>query len=280
MRPLAEGSRTALRGYRYIAGFLLLNFAFAWLGTAPFRAGAADAMGRSLLADRLLHGFDVSVLVDLMQRPEMGQHWAGSGLGSALFFALASLLFMPGVFQAFAAGGAIPREAFFAACGHHLWRFVRLSVIFVLGGGALAGALGLLAGLVVAAAGRGTSERLPSLLAMASFLVVLLVLTVVRMWFDLAQAHVVVRDQKAVRRSLSAAFRLLRAHGGLLLVAYFAVDVLAGVIIVVGFWAWYALVPSQSLTGAFLISQAILLLLLAARFWQRAAAVAVVRGTL
>jgi hypothetical protein len=279
VRPLSEGSRMALRGYRYVAGFLLLNFVLAWMGTAPFRAGAADAMGRSLLADRLLHGFDLSVLADLMVRPELGHHWAGASLGASLLFALVSLVFMPGVLQAYAGGGCLPREAFFAACGHHLWRFVRLALLFLLAAGILAALLGLGAGFTVDAARRGTGERLPDVLALGSFLVILAVMTLLRMLFDLAQAHVVVRDQKAVRRSLSAALRLVRAHGGGLLGAYLLVDLLAGLVLAAGLWTWYALLPSHSLAGSFLLSQLILLLLLAARFWQRAAAVAAVKAS-
>ncbi|HXX27454.1 MAG TPA: hypothetical protein VEI99_03265, partial [Terriglobales bacterium] len=45
-------------------------------------------------------------------------------------------------------------------------------------------------------------------------------------------------------------------------------------ILLAGILLWHALVPPGNVLGAFLVSQAILLLLLASRFWQRAIAVA------
>ncbi|MGB8774010.1 MAG: hypothetical protein WCC78_07720, partial [Terriglobales bacterium] len=51
------------------------------------------------------------------------------------------------------------------------------------------------------------------------------------------------------------------------------ISIVALLVLVIGLWIWNVVIPSASLVGAFLIAQLILLLLLAARFWQRAVAV-------
>jgi len=280
MPPLIEGSRAALRGYRYVVGFLGLNLVLAWLGTGPFRAGASAVTGHSLLGARLTSGLDLSVLAELLARPELGtpQGSGGAGLNAALLFALASVVFMPGVLQAFAAGGRLPREAFFGACGRNAWRFGRLALLFAVTGGLLTGLLGLAAKGAVSAAGRSTHERLPFWVGLGASLVILTALTFLRLWFDLAQAHVVLRDQRAVRRALAAALGRIRACGLRLLGGYLLITLLAAAAAGLGLRAWAGLVPSGSVFGAFLVAEGILLLLLAARFWQRAAAVAVVNA--
>ena len=275
MRPLTDGFKTLVRGFGYVAGFLLLNLLLGHLGAGPFKGAATSVLGQSLLGRRLVDGFDLSVLGELLGRPELGPS-GGVFMTSSLLFAVATLLLMPGVLQAYAAGGRIPREAFLASCGHHVWRFLRLAVLFVLGAGTVGGLLGAASAAAVKAADRSTLERLPFWMGLGAFLAVLVVMTLLRLWFDLAQAHVVVRDQKAVRRSLAAAFRLLRAHGLRLLGLYLLITLLAGLALAGGGWVWWVLVPARSLAGAFLVGQVVLLLLLAARFWQRAAAVAVV----
>ena len=131
-------------------------------------------------------------------------------------------------------------------------------------------------GHLVTAAGASTREQLPFAAGLGAALATLVVLTGLRMWFDLALAHVVVRDTRAVRRSLTAAFRLVRAQGLRLLGVYLLVTLLAGLALAGGLALWVKLVPPASVLGAFAMGQGILLLLLFARFWQRAAALSVV----
>ena len=49
--------------------------------------------------------------------------------------------------------------------------------------------------------------------------------------------------------------------------------IVAAIVLVVGLWCWIHLIPSNSITRAFLLMQFILLSLLIPRFWQRAIAV-------
>jgi hypothetical protein len=56
--------------------------------------------------------------------------------------------------------------------------------------------------------------------------------------------------------------------------SYVVIAIVASAVLAAGILLWHAVVPPSSVLGAFIVGQATLLLLLAARFWQRATAVA------
>lgn len=274
---ISQGASILRRNKRYVAWFYLLNLLFAWLGAAAFTANARGILDHSLYSDKLLHGFDLTVLAEMIARPEFGpvqSTVAPATLGAVLFF-LACLVFMPGAFLGFSSDHRISRQEYFRACGHNVWRFVRLFICFAILAGIVAGILlGIQAALVKAVDNAANDDRLPFITQMISLAVIFLVLTILRIWFDLAQADVVLRDQAAVRKSMAWGFRTTRQNFGRLFGTYVVVAVLALVILVVGVVLWHAIVPASSVLGAFIVGQCMLFLLLSMRFWQRASAVA------
>jgi hypothetical protein len=277
-RNLISASAGILRQHkRYVVWFYLLNLLFAWWSAGAFAASAHNMMDHSLYADKVLHGMDVFVLGEFWFRPESGP-MQGPG-ASAMFFAvvffLVSLIFMPGVLLGYASDHRISRDEFFRTCGHNIWRFLRVFLMYAVIGGIIAAILfGVHAGLSKAADQSANDDRIPYLTKLGTLLIVFLVMTVVRAWFDLAQTDVVLQDQQATRKSVAAAFRMTRRHLGRLWGSYVLVAIVGVVILVAGLWLWHVIVPAASVFGAFLVSQAILLLLLAVRFWQRAVTVA------
>ena len=274
---ISAAASVASRNKRYVVWFYLLNLLFAWWGGAAFSSNAHGILDQSLYADKLLHGFDLAVLLELISRPEFGP--AHSSTAPATFFAilffLTSLVFMPGVLLGYSSDHRISRDEFFRACGHNLWRFVRLFMIYAVIAGTIGGILYAGQNALVNAVDKAANDdRLPFLTQILSMVVIFLVLTVIRIWLDLAQTDVVVRDQRAVRKSLGWAFRTTRRNLGRLLGTYAVIAIVGLVILAAGIVTWYAIVPPSSILGAFLVSQAILLLLLGVRFWQRAAGVA------
>jgi hypothetical protein len=99
---LSSGWGMVARNKRYIFWFWLLNLILAWFGTVAFSTSAHAILDHSMLADRLLHGFDLSVMTGLFARPEFGSMAAISTAASyfAFLFLLFTALFLPGVFQA------------------------------------------------------------------------------------------------------------------------------------------------------------------------------------
>jgi hypothetical protein len=276
MNLVSAGAAIARRNKRYVVWFYLLNLVFAYFGASAFSDAAHNILDHSLYADKLLHGFNLPVFVELLARPEFGAipSAAHPAMMFAVVFFLASLVFMPGVLLGYASDHRLPRDEFFRACGRNVWRFVRLFLVFAIIAGIVAGVLfgGLNA--LVTAADKTSNERLPFFTQLVGTLIILLVLTIIRIWFDLAQTEVVLRDQPAVRKAIAAGFRRTRRNLGRLLGSYVVIAIVALTILLAGILLWYAIVPPASILGAFIVGQAIMLLLLSMRFWQRATAVA------
>src|SRR4030081_3432490 len=293
---LGRGAGMVVRNKRYIVWFYLLNLFLGLFGTVAFVTQARTVLDHSLYADRLLHGFDLAVFGEMLARPEFGPT-ASSGLSALLFsvaFFLATALFLPGVLQGYASPyglareGAfttgvlhkytsqarLPRDEFFRACGRNLWRLVRLLIIFTIVAGVVAGLLFAARAALVKKATESTNEMLPFSVSMASLFLIFLVMTVIRIWFDLAQTDVVLSDQGAVRKSIAAAFRHTWRSLSRLLISYFVISIVAVLVLVAGLWVWLRFVPTEGGFKAFFAGQVTLLLLLILRFWQRAVAVA------
>jgi hypothetical protein len=272
---LAGGWRRVAHNKRYIIWFYVLNLALAGLGSASFSSQAHDYLDHSLLSERLLHGFDLDVLFEMLNQPEFGPTHASSvaSLYFVLLFFIATALFLPGVLQGYASTYRLPREDFFRACGRNLWRFIRLLIGAGIVMGAVAASLFGLQDALLKKAAESSNELLPPELQFASLLLIFLVMSMLRIWFDLAEADTVLSDQRAVRKSIGLGFRHTWRNLGRLLGSYVVTTILAALVLLLGLLAWIKFVPSSSVTGAMVLSQLILLLLLIPRFWQRGIAV-------
>jgi len=260
---------------RYIVWFYGLNAVLAWFGAAAFGNQAHAILDHSLHADGLVHGFSIAVLTELFMRPEFGSSQALSApaLLFAALFLFATVLFLPGVLQGYASAYRLPREDFFRACGRNLWRFIRLMIVAGVVMGIVAGALFFIRAALLKKAAENTNELLPFYLSVASLTVIFLVMSVLRIWFDLAQTDVVLSDQRAVRRSMGAGFRHTWRGFVRLLASYVGATIVAAILLLAGLWVWMRFVPPASVRGAIFISQLTLFLLLIPRFWQRGVAV-------
>lgn len=273
---LSGGYEKVVRNKRYIFWFWLLNLTLAEFGVAAFRNQAHAVLDDSLYSGGLVRGFNLGVFIEMLARPEFGPTMASTmpAVYFACLFFVFTVLFLPGVFLGYASNYRLPRDEFFRACGRNLWRFIRLLIVAGIVMGIVAGALFGIRGALVKAAGESTNELLSFEVSMACVLVIFLVMTVLRIWFDLAEADVVLSDQKAVRKSIGAGFRYTFRHLGRLLTSYVVTTIVAAVILAAGIWLWRHGVGPERVGRAFLVSQLTLLLLLIPRFWQRGIAVA------
>jgi sterol desaturase/sphingolipid hydroxylase (fatty acid hydroxylase superfamily) len=272
---LGSGWAMVTHNKRYIFWFWWLNLTLAEFGTASFRKSAHAILDHSMVADRLLHGFDVAVLINLLARPELGPMSAATtpALYFSFLFLIFTALFLPGVFQGYASTYRLPREDFFRACGRNLWRYLRLMFIAGIVMGIVAGLLFAINGAIVKKGGDSTNEVLPFELQMVGLAVIFLVMTTLRIWFDLAEVDVVLSDQRAVRKSLWTGLQHTLRSLLRLLASYVVATLLAAIILAGGILAWMKFVAPENWLGAFVVSQLTLLLLLIPRFWQRGVAV-------
>jgi len=272
---LSSGWGMVARNKRYIFWFWWLNLTLAEFGTAGFRKSAHAILDHSLAADRLLHGFDVSVMINLLARPEFGPMSSASTPATyfAFLFLVFTALFLPGVFQGYASTYRLPREDFFRACGRNLWRYLRLMIIAGIVMLVATIALFGLHGVLERKAGESTNELLLPEVRVVGLFVIFLIMTAFRIWFDLAEADVVLSDQRAVRKSIWTGLRQTLRSLVRLLASYVIATLLAAIILVGGVLVWMKMVAPENWFGAFVVSQVTLLLLLIPRFWQRGVAV-------
>lgn len=272
---LASGFSRIIHNKRYIFWFWLLNLTLAEFGTAGFRRNAHAILDHTHYAQGLIKGLDAGVLGELLFKPEFGS--MNSLTLPALYFSflffLAIAIFLPGVFAGYASTYRLPREDFFRACGRNLWRFIRIMIIAAIVMGILAGLLFAANGAIVKKAGESTNEKLPFELQMTGLAVIFLIMTTLRIWFDLAEVDTVLNDQRAVRKSIAAAFRHTFRSLPRLLGSYVVVTIVAAIFLVGGLWVWMRFVAPESIISAFVIAQITLFLLLVPRFWQRGIAV-------
>jgi hypothetical protein len=272
--PFLGGLGMVMRNKRYIFWFWLLNLILAAFATASFSRSAHAILDHSFDADRLVHGFDLAVMTELLARPEFAVRsvTVPAGFFAFLFF-VATALFLPGVFLGYSSTYRLPREDFFRACGRNLWRFIRLMIIAGIVMGIFTGILFSANGAIVKKAEESTNELLPFTLNMIGLFIIFLIMTVLRIWFDLAETDIVLNDQRAVRKSILAGLRHAWRSLIRLLADYVVVTIVAAIILVGGIWLWMRYVVPANLIGAFVLSQFILFLLLFPRFWQRGIAV-------
>jgi hypothetical protein len=101
----------------------------------------------------------------------------------------------------------------------------------------------------------------------------LLLLIVVRLWFDMAQVISVAEDETRMHRALRRAASLLWHNFGTLFWLYLRISVLAWIFCGLGLHVWMYHLRPQSTTAAFLLAQTIVLFWIGTRLWQRASEV-------
>ncbi len=272
---LGSGLNMVMRNKRYIFWFWLLNLTLAEFGTAAFRRGTHAIMDHSLYASRLIPSLDIGTVAELLLRRDFGHlnSMTTPSLYFAVLFFIATALFLPGIFAGYASTYRLPREDFFRACGRNLWRFIRIMIIAGIIMGIIAAALFAANGAIAKQADASTNEKLPFQLQVIGLAIVFLIMTILRIWFDLSEADAVLNDQRAIRKSIGTAFKHTFRSLGRLLGSYVISTIVAATFLCASLWIWLRLVAPGSLIGAFVIAQITLFLLLIPRFWQRGIAV-------
>jgi len=266
---IGEGARIVWRRQRVLWWAFAVNLLLALMGTIPTAAGLGSILNRSLASGALVGGFDVPTFAELAMSPARPFHVASAALFPLVF--LAFMLFIDGgVLAVYRADRKFTTAEFFEACGRFFWRFFRLLILFL---------IVLVPIIVFNRVTTSWSDRLavdsplPLLgiwVQAFTTLIALLLLMAVRLWFDMAQARIVVEDERAVRKALWAALKLtIRRFPGLFGM-YSEISLLAWAGLVASFLVWAKWVRPEWTRVTFLLSQGFLLFWLGTRFWQRA----------
>jgi hypothetical protein len=272
---LVQGFQLALRNWPLVLWAYAVNLVFGLLAGVPFATGLASYLDHSLAAQRIAGTLDVSYLGELMGHlHESG--FRSTAINTAAWLNLLELLVLFVLFAGttFVYVSAEPPQLSVLLRGGvaYFWRFLRAAI---LAGCVAAVVLGILLSaraLLLTRAGSVYVERTMFLYSAISAAVVLLVASLVRLWWDLVEVYIVrnaMDGERRVRQALLPALQLLwkyffRALGSFLLSGMLGVGALALCLLL-----WKQFVPAYQVWLACLLAQLGLFLLLASRFWQR-----------
>jgi hypothetical protein len=265
-----SGVARVWRRQRILWWIFAVNLVFAFWAGRGVSDRLAAVLDHSLAAGRLVHGFSLGAYQELANLPQ--QPFSGGSnqeFGAAFFFFM--LLATGGILETYRRDETLTTGEFFAASGKFFWRFLRMMVLLLL---ALI-PVGILIGVIYAWGAyiytTNISDAPGLLIDLIGLVIVLILLGLVRLWFDMAEVITVVENEPKIRHSVGLAWRLLWRNFGSLVWLYFSIAILADVLFLGGLWLWMWYGPSEAITLSFLVGQILILIWLACRLWQRAA---------
>jgi hypothetical protein len=272
---LVQGFQLALRNWPLVLWAYAVNLVFGLLAGVPFATGLASYLDHSLAAERIAGTIDISYLGELMAHLRESSFRA-TAIHTAAWLNLLQLLVLFILFAGttFIYVSAEPPQLSVLLRGGvaYFWRFVRAAILAGCVAAVILGILLSVRALLLTRADRVYVEGTMFLYSAISAAVVLLVASLVRLWWDLVEVYIVrnVMDgERSVRRALLPALLLLwkyffRIVGSFLLSGMLGVGALALCLLL-----WKQFVPAHQVWLACLLAQLGLFLLLASRFWQR-----------
>ncbi|MEG9436951.1 hypothetical protein JAO29_12370 [Edaphobacter sp. HDX4] len=278
-----HGLGIALRRFPAFLWTYAFNLGLSLAFCFPLYRQLSGILNHSLASQREASGFDVSVVLNTAMRIR-GDHPsdlnAMTSHGSVLAYLLIYFLLVPGTLSIYLRRKPAKLSRLLRHGILHFWRFVRITILTVLAGLVILGPLFVLQRHWAAFIDDRFVGRTSLILTFAGAVVILLIASLLRLYFDLVEVYTVQlgmhnrfsgRPDRRVRRTLGPAFRLLRAHLArawivflVLALAGFASAFLASRI------AMHMLAQPRSWM-MFLVAQLGLSILLFMRFWQRGA---------
>lgn len=248
---------------------LILAF-FAIHGPMSHIGGVLD---HSMAAHRLVNGFDVSALLGMAVQPGISplDVTLASRAYSFVFFVF-MLFVIGGVLEVYRRDIRLATSEFFEACGAFFWRFFRLVLWFLL----CLIPIAIFAEIFDGVIGRRIDANAVSAMTvvwyrMAITIVIVLLLLILRLWFDMAEVHCVAQNERRVRRALRVTWGVTFRNFGALYGMFLGIAIIACVGFGFGLWLWMYVLPPTAITAAFFLGQAMILWWLGTRMWQRSA---------
>jgi len=268
---LVAGWSRLRQSHKVLWWVYVVNLVLALFSAIGLSLRLSRVLDHSAAAARLVNGMDLGYLIELAAHPDVQPAIAfNSSLAAAALFFLFMLFALGGILQSYARGRHLVPGEFFQAAGSFFWRFVRLllwTFVFLIPGGIL---LALFGAVIGRATANSSHASLEFWLRLAAYAVVWILLTIVRLCFDIAQVKTVGEDRRDMTRVLGASIRLTLRNLGTLFPIYFGLSLLGWAGTALVFWCWLKAVPADNTLAMFLLGQFIALLWITTRLWQRA----------
>lgn len=247
-----------------------VNLILGFLATITPRVQLGSVLDRSLESNKFVDGFDMGAFIELASKPEITLQalMRGSIIFTYLFFVF-MLFVIGGILAAYREDRRLSMGEFFEASGAYFWRMVRLflfSIIPMI-------VIGVIVSVFFGIASNLASEVTAFYFKIAGIVVGVILVLLLRLWFDVAQVRAVAQNEHGMFHNLKRAFRVTTRALGTLLWMYLRISIVAWVVLWLGLWLWTHL-PSRQIGLSWLLLELVLLTQIFARLWQRASSVA------
>ncbi|MCP2604940.1 hypothetical protein NLC29_02160 [Candidatus Aminicenantes bacterium AH-873-B07] len=225
-----NGISTANSNFKIIIYLWIINFLFSLALIAPIYIMIDKNISKSLMGDRLIQGFDLFWLGDILYKFR--------NLSPALFGWLVFPTLFYLLLYVFLNGGIIGRltvpfekvnlRNFFADCGQYFWRFFKLFLISIIGYLVFLGLLFKLISLFLGIFTKKAVTEWPLIIVSnIKIIIFLLLFTIVKMFFDYVKIRLVISNSKKVIKETLFTLkfigrRFLKAWGLYLLICLFS----------------------------------------------------------
>jgi hypothetical protein len=275
---------------RRIPAFLwtyAFNVTLAILFSLSLHLQLATLLDHSLASQRLSNGFDLGAAAEVFLHLHEGPAAAAGNVathGSIPTFFVLYFLLVPGTLFCYLNKTPARLSTLFHQGLLHFWRFVRITLVALLVSAIILGPLSELESRWSDYIDNILVGRTAFLLKLAALILVLLVASLLRLYFDLVEAYTVqlglqfrparvgiAKPDRRVRRTLGPAFRTLRRNFFRAWLTFLFLAILGAAAFVLSTRIAIHTLAQPRVWSAFLFAQIGLFLMLFTRFWQRGA---------
>jgi hypothetical protein len=198
LKLFIQGFSTANRRARMVIYLWLMNFVFSLIIITPVYILVNKEFSRSLLGDTMAEGFGLLWFADLAYKyKDIPGALAGWVLAPGIIFLFLYIFLNGGLIGRIADEREIVNfEKFFSDCGKYFFRFFRVFIISLFGY-ALVVIIQRFIGSLFKIWTKNASSEWPLIISSnLKFLILLLLFSIVRMYFDYVRIRLVVEDSK------------------------------------------------------------------------------------
>ena len=281
-----HGLFITLRRFPAFLWTYLFNVAIAVLFSLGLRHQLADVTAHSLAATGIIRGFDIPAAIDAYSRispDHISQGTAATYAGIPVFFILYFIL-VPGTLFCYQTDAPARLSTLIHQGLLHFWRFVRITILTLLVAGIILSPLHYLQSKWETHVDNNVVGRSAILYDLAGLIIIFLVASVIRLYFDLVEVYTVQlglhhyrtrsgvsKSDRRVRRVLRPAWRTLRDNFGRAWGTFLALTLLGALAVFLTARISLHMLGQHHILHLFLFAQLGLFLMLFTRFWQRAA---------
>ena len=283
-----HGLSLTLRRLPALLWAYVFNLALAFLFSISLNLQLSKLLNHSLAAQRLSNGFDLGTLgetyLHLHEGPTAGAGTVASHASIPLFLIVYFLL-VPGTLFCYQTDSPARLGTLLQQGLLYFWRFVRITLLTLLVSALILGPLFFLQGKWADHVDAQLVGRSAFLLILAGNIVLFLVASILRLYFDLVEVYTVqlgqhlrptlfgqqAKPDRRVRRTLAPAWRNLRTHFAEAWPIFLFLTLLGFAAAVLTARISMHMLAQPRVWPTFLLAQFGLFLMLFTRFWQRGA---------